>query len=149
MYSMSRSVNSTSGYKFQLVPCILWAIRITRLFIIQSPPKHKHLPRVPHQVSQLYQNSTQAKTIMDWTAAHNLQIQPAFNFFMLSPKYYHISKGFITYLYVQILSWHSVDEAATNTCFISIYFQTNIHSNKASVFFFSIQVFAQYIISTD
>jgi len=78
-------------------------------------------------------------------------IQPALNFFYVIPQIlkHYILKGFITYLYVQILSWHSVDEAATNIWFISIYFQTNIHNNKATVFFFSIQVFAQYSISTD
>jgi len=124
---------------------------------------------VKHQVSQLYQNSKQ-----DYSSVYlNLfvsrqqtgtQNNYGLNSSMLSPnstcsqflhvipqilKHYHILKGFISCLYVQILSWHSVDEAATNTCFISFYFQTNIHNNKASVFFFSIQVFAQYIISTD
>jgi hypothetical protein len=123
---------------------------------------------VKHQVSQLSKNSKQ-----DYSSAYpNLfisrqqtgtqnnyglnssmlsPIQPALNFFYVIPQIlkHYILKGFITYLYVQILSWHSVDEAATNIWFISIYFQTNIHNNKATVFFFSIQVFAQYSISTD
>jgi len=61
---------------------------------------------VKHQVSQLYQNSKQDygsvylnlfvsynqqehKTIMGSTAARYLQIQPALNFFMSSPKYFN------------------------------------------------------------